>query len=106
MRQYWEKLEAWPRAQDQTPCRTEVDGHRQRLDRLLSGHPEGEPPIPAIPGAIAVCLTATCFSGPWGTSCARNLTPDSATGIGTWTAAYCIKVLRTGIRGDGEPLRP
>jgi hypothetical protein len=59
-----------------------------------------------IPGAISACLTATCFSGPWGTSFARNLTPDSATGLGTWTEAYFIKVLRTGIRGNGEPLRP
>jgi mono/diheme cytochrome c family protein len=79
---------------------------RPRLDRLLSGHPEGEPPAPVIPGAISACLTATCFSGPWGTSFARNLTPDSATGLGTWTEAYFIKVLRTGIRGNGEPLRP
>jgi len=55
---------------------------RPRLDRLLSGHPEGEPPAPVIPGAIAACLTATCFTGPWGTSFARNLTPDNATGIG------------------------
>jgi mono/diheme cytochrome c family protein len=79
---------------------------RPRLDRLLSGHPEGEPPAPALPGMITACLTATCFSGPWGTSFARNLTPDNATGIGTWTEAYFIKVLRTGIRGNGEPLRP
>ena len=79
---------------------------RPRLDRLLSGHPEGEPPAPAIPGSITACLTATCFTGPWGTSFARNLTPDSATGIGTWTEAYFIKVLRTGIRGNGAPLRP
>ena len=79
---------------------------RPRLDRLLSGHPEGEPPAPAIPGVITACPTATCFTGPWGTSFARNLTPDSATGIGTWTDVYFIKVLRTGIRGNGEPLRP
>ena len=79
---------------------------RPRLDRLLSGHPEGEPPAPAIPGAISASLTATSFTGPWGTSFARNLTPDSATGIGTWTEAYFIKVLRTGIRGNGAPLRP
>ena len=82
-----------------------ADG-RPRLDRLLSGHPEGEPPAPAQPGVITACPTATCFTGPWGTSFARNLTPDSATGIGAWTEAYFIKVLRTGIRGNGEPLRP
>ena len=79
---------------------------RPRLDRLLSGHPEDEPPVSAIPGMITACPTATCFAGPWGTSFARNLTPDSATGIGRWTEAYFIKVLRTGIRGNGAPLRP
>ena len=46
------------------------------------------------------------FTGPWGTSFARNLTPDNATGIGAWTEAHFIKVLRTGIRGNGAPLRP
>jgi mono/diheme cytochrome c family protein len=82
-----------------------ADG-RPRLDRLLSGHPEGAPPAPRIPGAISASLTATSFTGPWGTSFARNLTPDRATGIGAWTEAYFIKVLRTGVRGNGEPLRP
>ena len=82
-----------------------ADG-RPQMDRLMSGHPEDAPPAPAIPGVITACLTATCFTGPWGTSFARNLTPDSATGIGTWTAAYFIKVLRTGMRGNGAPLRP
>lgn len=79
---------------------------RPRLERLLSGHPEGEPPVAAVPGAITVCPTATCFSGPWGTAFARNLTPDKTTGLGAWTAEDFIKVLRTGIRGNGEPLRP
>lgn len=79
---------------------------RPRLDRLMSGHPESEPPAPAISGVISVSLTATSFTGPWGTSFARNLTPDRATGIGKWTEAHFIKALRTGIRGNGEPLRP
>ena len=78
---------------------------RPRLDRLLSGHPEGEPPAPAIQDAIGVSLSGTSFTGPWGTSFTRNLTPDSATGTGTWTEAYFVKVLRTGIRGNGAPLR-
>ena len=82
-----------------------ADG-RPRLDRLLSGHPEGEPPAPASPGVVTACLTGTCYTGPWGTSFARNLTPDNATGTGKWTESYFIKVLRTGIRGNGEPLRP
>jgi mono/diheme cytochrome c family protein len=82
-----------------------ADG-RPRLDRLLSGHPEGTSPAPAVQGAITVSPTATAFTGPWGTAFARNLTPDHATGLGKWTEAYFIKVLRTGLRGNGEPLRP
>jgi mono/diheme cytochrome c family protein len=82
-----------------------LDG-RPRLDRLLSGHPEGAPPAPSVQGAITVSPTVTAFTGPWGTAFARNLTPDSATGLGKWTEAYFIKVLRTGMRGNGEPLRP
>jgi mono/diheme cytochrome c family protein len=79
---------------------------RPLLDRLLSGHPEGTPPAPTVSRAITVCPTATCFSGPWGTSYARNLTPDNATGIGSWTPEHFIKVLRTGIRSNGKPLLP
>ena len=79
---------------------------RPRLDRLLSGHPEGTPPAPSVKGAITVSPTATAFTGPWGTAFARNLTPDRETGLGKWTEAYFIKVLRTGVRGNGEPLRP
>lgn len=79
---------------------------RPRLDRLMSGHPEGEPPAAPVSGLVSVSLTATSFTGPWGTSFARNLTPDRTTGIGKWTEAHFIKTLRTGIRGNGEPLRP
>jgi hypothetical protein len=53
-----------------------------------------------------MALTLTSFTGPWGTSFARNLTPDNATGIGRWSEQDFIKVLRTGIRLNGEPLRP
>ena len=49
---------------------------RPRLDRLMSGHPEGEPAAAPTPGLVSISLTATSFSGPWGTSFARNLTPD------------------------------
>ena len=79
---------------------------RPRLERLLSGHPEGAPSAPVVKDAITVVPTATAFTGPWGTAFARNLTPDRETGLGKWTEAYFIKVLRTGIRGNGEPLRP
>lgn len=36
----------------------------------------------------------TAFVGPWGISCAANLTPDSATGIGAWTEATFLSGIR------------
>jgi mono/diheme cytochrome c family protein len=35
-----------------------------------------------------------------------NLTPDHETGLGSWTEADIVKVLRTGIRPDGRELAP
>jgi mono/diheme cytochrome c family protein len=44
--------------------------------------------------------------GPWGVVHARNLTPDSATGIGTWTSDQIVTALRTGTTPDGTHLAP
>jgi hypothetical protein len=38
----------------------------------------------------------TAWVGPWGISYAANLTPDSATGTGTWTDEMFIKIIRSG----------
>jgi len=46
------------------------------------------------------------WSGPWGVSYARNLTPDPVTGIGAWTEEQIILTLQTGIRPDGSALLP
>lgn len=46
-------------------------------------------PIPGVPG-----------DGPY----PRNLTPDAATGLGTWQQEDFVKVIRTGIRPDGSQL--
>jgi hypothetical protein len=49
----------------------------------------------------------TAFVGPWGISFARNLTPDTATGLGSWTEAMFIKTIRDGKhQGEGRPLLP
>jgi len=42
--------------------------------------------------------------GPWGVVHARNLTPDSATGIGTWTKEQIVHTLRSGNTPDGRQL--
>ena len=46
------------------------------------------------------------WSGPWGVSYARNLTPDKETGIGSWSDEDIIKAFRTGKRPDGTVLQP
>ena len=44
--------------------------------------------------------------GPWGVVHARNLTPDSTTGIGKWTKEQIVHALRTGNTPDGSQLAP
>jgi hypothetical protein len=82
--------------------------------RLLSGHP-ATAKVPTIPagsigpeawGALA-SNDFTAWAGPWGVSFARNLTPDQATGLGSWTEAMFIQTIRDGKhQGTGRPLLP
>jgi hypothetical protein len=83
--------------------------------KKLSGHPAGSP-LPPIdtnalrPGYwIMASPDLTAWIGPWGISYAMNLTPDSVTGIGTWTAENFVKAIRTGkhlgLEG-GRPILP
>ena len=83
--------------------------------RLMSGHPAGTPLPPAPANAhqagqwINMAPDITAFKGPWGTSYAANLTPDSATGIGTWTEENFKGALRTGKhmgQENGRPIMP
>ncbi len=82
--------------------------------RLLSGQPAGDP-IPAVPPNVInpaqwVALTNghfTAWAGPWGVSFAKNLTPDKATGLGSWTEAMFVKAMRTGKdMGEGRQILP
>jgi mono/diheme cytochrome c family protein len=43
--------------------------------------------------------------GPWGTTYARNVTPDS-TGLAGWTEDEIVRALKAGTRKDGTPVRP
>jgi mono/diheme cytochrome c family protein len=84
--------------------------------RLLSGHPADAqlPPIP--PGVLGpspnqwAAMTngdLTAWVGPWGVSFAANLTPDGATGLGSWTVDQFIKTMRTGKHlGVGRAILP
>lgn len=44
------------------------------------------------------------WAGPWGVVYAANLTADAGTGLGKWSEAEIVKVIRTGIRPDGRQL--
>ena len=46
------------------------------------------------------------WTGPWGTSYPANLTPDSTTGIGTYTEDDIVTAFRTGHKKSGAPILP
>lgn len=93
-----------------TPMKFGPGGPAPDMDRLLSGHPEGlvmgDPPItPGSPWWMASNLTA--FAGPWGISYSVNITPDSLTGIGSWSEETFVKAMRTGRHmGVARPILP
>jgi len=81
--------------------------------RMLSGHP-ADSPLPAFdpasvgPGKwVLFNDDLTACVGPWGAVCAQNLTPDTETGIGSWTQEMFVQALRTGHHlGSGRPIMP
>ena len=82
--------------------------------RLLSGHPAGEAAAPVPPGVLSMTgwvamnnLGLTAWAGPWGVSFSRNLTPDQATGLGSWTEEMFLNTIRRGKhQGEGRDLLP
>jgi mono/diheme cytochrome c family protein len=89
-------------------------GPEPDMARALSGHPAAEK-LPAVPKDVIAPdkwgmvgnNNFTAFVGPWGISYARNLTPDQATGLGSWTEDMFIKTIRDGKhQGEGRPLLP
>lgn len=95
-----------------TPKNMTKDGPVEDHARMLMGHPAdarlpAPPKLPPGPWAIVAAGDLTAWSGPWGVSYARNLTPDKETGLGDWTEQNFIDTLRTGKRmGKGRMLLP
>jgi hypothetical protein len=54
------------------------------------------PPASTMPWGVNGSWDLTAWSGPWGVSCAANLTPDRNTGLGIWTEDMFLKAIRTG----------
>ena len=68
-----------------TPLKVTPQGPMPDMTRVLSGHPQDTklPPPDLKPGPwFAVTAGMTGWAGPWGTSYAANLTPDTNTGFG------------------------
>ena len=93
-----------------TPMKLGPNGPEWDMTRALSGHPEDFklPPAELPAGYLAMIgATFTSFTGPWGTSFTRNLTPDKETGLGDWTVEEFIATMKTGReRGKGRPVLP
>jgi len=95
-----------------TPLKMGPKGPEPDMTRMLSGHPEGlkmppAPKLPEGPWGWAGSLTMTAFTGPWGVSFAANLTPDKETGLGSWTEAQFLRMVRSGRHlGQGRAILP
>jgi mono/diheme cytochrome c family protein len=92
-----------------TPLKMTPIGPMPDMDRMLSGHPEGQLDPAGTPAKTDLALSGpdlTSWKLPFGIVYTRNLTPDK-TGLGEWTEAQFIKTLRTGRhQGEARPLLP
>jgi mono/diheme cytochrome c family protein len=95
-----------------TPLKMTDKGPVPDTTRMLSGHPQDlKMPTPQklAPGPWQYLMagTMTAFAGPWGATFAPNLTPDSATGLGTWSYDKFAKTMKTGfLADDNRPFMP
>jgi hypothetical protein len=97
-----------------TPHTSGPAGPQPDISRRLSGHPAGAA-VASLPDGLVfpgnwgsiVDKTRTAWVGSWGTSYASNLTPDTATGLGSWTEDMFIQTIRNGKhQGTGRDLLP
>ena len=93
-----------------TPKKSGPNGPEPDMTRELSGNPATDKLAPIPAGLIApdkyltvVNNHLTAWVGPWGVSFAMNLTPDKATGLGSWTEEMLVTALRSGKhQGTGQ----
>jgi hypothetical protein len=94
--------------------KTFTNGLEFDMSKELSGHPANDKllPVPAKligEGGYGTLANAhlTAWVGPWGVSYAMNLTPDKATGLGSWTEQMFVDAIRTGKhQGTGRQILP
>ena len=93
-----------------TPWKMGEKGPELDNSRMLSGHPEAmimpPPPKMGMPWMAAIAATFTSFTGPFGTSYSKNLTPDTS-GLGKWDETTFMLAIRNGKHmGNGRPIMP
>ncbi len=90
-------------------CHTPQEDGVPIEDRIFSGHPaeaaapQWDPSLAERGIGMIASDSGTAFAGPWGTSFASNLTPDEATGLGSWNENMFIREMR---RGEFHPPMP
>ena len=96
-----------------SPKKMGAQGPEVDVEKQLSGFQADVklPPAPKVPEGGPWAAVATwdlnAWSGPWGMSYAANLTPDVATGLGSWSEAMFVNAIRTGKHmGSGRPILP
>jgi hypothetical protein len=97
-----------------TPKKFGPNGPELDMTRRLSGHPAAEKLLPVPKQLIAPDKWGavadnhfTVWAGAWGVSFTRNLTPDTNTGLGSWTEDMFLNTIRNGKhQGEGRPLLP
>jgi nicotinate dehydrogenase subunit B len=96
--------------------------HRPAIAAVGRPDPSGFPPALVQRGEVLARIgnCASCHTGPhgaafaggvplatgFGTIYSTNITPDPATGIGTWSAGAFTRALREGVSRDGRHLYP
>jgi mono/diheme cytochrome c family protein len=94
-----------------TPWVLRPEGPVPDMSRMLSGHPQNGPDAsgaPLTPATMAGIWGPgfTNFKFPFGTVYAANLTPDNATGLGTWTEDMFLRTIRSGRHMGAPSARP
>ena len=95
-----------------TPMKMGPSGPEPDMARMLAGHPQSlvMPPAPKLPPGpwlVSASATFTAWAGPWGVSFTANLTPDSKTGLGDWTAQTFVDSIRSGrLMAKGREILP
>ena len=76
--------------------------------RILSGRPSTTTVPSTMPGEIHTALDLTAWTGPWGTTNASNLTPDTMTGLlaRKYNEASFVAMFRTGKKPSGVGVLP